>query len=376
MKSIRWDRKRECFVLGDGTLRNRLSAFPLETALDVSLSSLRRALAREAGVSVPPLRSLPAPEPPPPEAYERDVEYYLSMLEGLKSEIVFETREPEWDVLVFAVTGQSHLYTHFQVENPVIDDKNTVVKVTNRIFSRPNDLVKCLWYSSNPSDPDERPFWSYHMICDPTGRTVRSIWQAYRTLCFSLTTSPSDLMKSPKGVQLALRLGRPDTLIGSPESYWLEVKSMDYLLSSAAEKIKLAQDVARFANADGGLLVIGLDTSKLNGVDIISRVTPLPMPARQVARYRAIIDAHVYPFVRGLDVFSVPCDGGELVVVSVPRQSEDDKPFVVHGDLGSITGKKVKGQFISVVQRRGNGAEYLSGPAIHGLLRTQRMRLG
>jgi hypothetical protein len=80
------------------------------------------------------------------------------------------------------------------------------------------------------------------------------------------------------------------------------------------------------------------------------------MPARSVARYRGIIDTHVYPFVRTLDVFSVPCGNGELIVISIPSQSEDDKPFVVHGNLGSITDNKVRGQFVSVVQRRGDGA--------------------
>jgi hypothetical protein len=163
-------------------------------------------------------------------------------------------------------------------------------------------------------------------------------------------------------------------LIDTPESYWLEVKSRDYLLSSATGKIKLAQDVARFANVDGGLLVLGLRTSRLTGIDVISQVTPLPLPARPVGRYRSIIDRHVYPLVRGLDVFSVPYDKGELVVISIPPQSDSDKPFLVHGNLGSITDNKVKGEFISVVQRRGDGAEYLSGPAIHGLMANRRVR--
>jgi hypothetical protein len=211
------------------------------------------------------------------------------------------------------------------------------------------------------------------LICNPIGRTVESVWQAYRKLSFTLTTYPSDLAKSSEGVQLALRLGRPDVLIGAPESAWLEVKSYDYhRLSSEAEKIKLAQDVARFANADGGLLVLGLRTSKLNGVDIISRVTPLPLPSRSISQYRKVIDAHVYPLVRGLDISTVQLDRGELLTISIPPQSDDDKPFVVHGNLGGITDSKVKGQFVSVVYRRGDEAADLSGPAIHGLFASRR----
>jgi hypothetical protein len=49
---------------------------------------------------------------------------------------------------------------------------------------------------------------------------------------------------------LALRLGRPDALIGTPESSWLDAKSTDYFVSSATEKIKLAQDVAPLRERD------------------------------------------------------------------------------------------------------------------------------
>ncbi len=368
MKSIRWDRKRKCFVLGDGTSSGRSEAFAIESALDVSLSSLRRALARQEGASVPPLMSLPSPEP-----YKDYSEFRELVLEGPDAEIVFESNETESNMLFFHLSPQGHIRAHFVVENPRITDEEIVIEIAKRVFGKVCDLIQLLRYSTDPYDGAS---WSFEMICYPKGRTVGSVWRAYKNLCFTLTTLEEDLAKSSEGVQLALRLGRPDALIGAPESSWLDVKSNDYLLASAAERIKLAQDVARFANANGGLLVLGLRTSRSNGVDIILRATPLPMPARSVARYRTIIDTHVYPLVGGLDVFSVPCGKGELLIIIIPPQSEDDKPFVVHGNLGSITDNKVKGLFVSVVQRRGDGAEYLGGPAIHGLLATGRMRLG
>jgi hypothetical protein len=367
MKNIRWNRTDKCFVLSDGTSSNRSEAFAVESAFDVSLSSVRRALASQEGIPVPPLTLLPTPEP-----YEDYSEFSKLVLAGPDAEIVFESSEAESNMLFFHLSPQGHIRAHFVVENPRITDKSIVIEITKIVFGEICDLIQLVTRSTDRYDGSS---WSFEMICDPKGRTVGSVWRAYKSLCFTLTTLPEDLAKSSEGVQLALRLGRPDTLIGIPESSWLDAKSNDYLLSSAAEKIKLAQDVARFANASGGLLVLGLRTSQSNGVDIISRVTPLPMPARSVARYRSIIDTHVYPFVRGLDVFTVPCDKGELLIISIPPQLEDDKPFVVHGNLGSITDNKVKGQFVSIVQRRGDGAEYLSGPAIHGLLATRRFRL-
>jgi hypothetical protein len=357
MQTIRWDRKLKCFVLADGTHSTEgHGGLGVETAFDVSLSSLRRALAGQAGVPVPPLGSLPAPD-----AYSDWSEYSEAVLAGPNSEIYFESGETPFDAIFFCITEHGHLRTHFAVEHAVSTDRNTVVEITRRIFSRPYDVIQLLY---DQNDPEDGLVWSYQLACDPIGRTVGSIWQGYKTLCFMLTTSPEDLVKSAEGVQRALRLGRPDVLIGTSESSWLEAKSRDYLLSSATKKIELALDVARFANADGGLLVLGLRTSRVNGVDTISRVSPLPMPARQAARYRRIIDDHLYPFANGLDVFTVPYDQGELLVISIPAQSQDDKPFLVQGDLGSITDGKLKGRFVSIVQRRGADAEYLTRSSV------------
>jgi hypothetical protein len=322
-------------------------------------------LAKQAGVSIPPLASLPSPR-----SYGSYLELSESLSRGPQAEITID-KISDYSYLFFFLTEEAHLRTHFAVEYPAITDKDTVIEITERVFGGMCVLIEELGYVS-PQE-DDIPAWHYFMICDPLGQSVGSFWEAYKTLQFALTTAPEDLVKSSEGVQLALRLGRPDALIGTPESSWLDAKSTDYFVSSATEKIKLAQDVARFANATGGLLVLGLKTSKLNGVDTISRVTPLPLPARSVAQYRSVIDAHVYPFVRGLEVFSVPYAKGELLAISIPPQPDDYKPFLVHGNLGNITDNKVKGQFVSVVQRRGDGAEYISGPALHGLF-TSRPR--
>jgi hypothetical protein len=366
MKSIRWDRESDRFILSDGTSSIGRESFAVDSGLDVSLSSLRRALARQSGVSVPPLMSLPYPK-----LYENDKQFDESIISGPGGEIVFEGKEEESNMLFFLLTKQGHLRAHFAVENPRVLDKDLVVEVTKRMFGKLCILIERLRYLTDPWDGTS---WSFEMACDPRDRTVGSVWRAYKSLAFMLTTLPEDLANSGEGVQLALRLGRPHVLIGAPESSWLEVKSHDYLLSSATEKVKLALDVARFANADGGLLVLGLRTVRSNGIDIISQVTPLPMPARSVARYRSIIDTHVYPLVRGLEVFSAPYGQGELLTISIPPQRHDDKPFVVQGNLGSITDNKLKGLFVSIVQRRGEGAEYLSGPAVYGLIANRRMR--
>jgi hypothetical protein len=81
------------------------------------------------------------------------------------------------------------------------------------VFGKACVLIQQLNYQSGQED--DYPFWAYEMICDPAGQTVGSFWQSYKTLCFALTTFPRDLVKSSEGVQLALRLGRPEVLIGA-----------------------------------------------------------------------------------------------------------------------------------------------------------------
>jgi hypothetical protein len=361
MEQMRWDQERRCFVLSDGTISDD-DSFALESTLDLSLSSIRKALARQAGVSIPPLTSMPTPEP-----YRTWEEFAESVLEGPNAEIFIDPSEPNSDPVYFILTREGHLRAHFAVRYPMVTDKETVVHISERVFGDLCILIQRLSYAS--AEEDGFPNWIFDMIVNPAGVTLGSFWQAYKTLCFALTSFPRDLVKSSEGVQLALRLGHPDVLIGTPESSWLEVKSYDYRrLSSSVEKIKLAQDVARFANANGGLLVLGLRTSSSKGVDTITKVTALPLPARSYSDYRKAIDAHVYPFIRGLEIFSTSCPDGELLSISIPSQSDDDKPFLVHGNLGEITDRRVRGQFVSIVQRRGDGAEFLSGPAIYGLI--------
>ena len=94
MKSIRWDHRRRCFVLSDGTPAEPLNEFAVDTVLDVSLSSLRRALARQAGISIPPLMSLPS------VAYMSDSELKDSISHGT-SEVVFHSNDDESNVVFF-----------------------------------------------------------------------------------------------------------------------------------------------------------------------------------------------------------------------------------------------------------------------------------
>ena len=168
-------------------------------------------------------------------------------------------------------------------------------------------------------------------------------------------------------------------LIGLPESEWFEAKRQAHNLRGPGDagmraKIELAQDVARFANGDvSAILVVGLRTAKEDGRDVVRVVTPEKMAALSVEQHQDVIDGHVVPAVEGLTVESVDMgDGKGLLMIGVPAQPTEHKPFLVHG---AVVGDRVEGSFISIVRRRGEGSIVTEASQIHAQLTTGRALL-
>lgn len=170
-----------------------------------------------------------------------------------------------------------------------------------------------------------------------------------------------------------LRGGHAEALVGQAEGPWLEAKRQHYDLASTAGKISLAQAVARFANAEqGGLVVVGLETKKVAGQDVIRRVTPLPHDPWIVRKYQQIIEHRLYPPVDGLQLEAVVGKYGDLIFLDVPPQPEDLKPFLIHG---AIIDGKTEGAFISIVRRQGDTSIPTTAPMIHAALAAGRALL-
>lgn len=174
-----------------------------------------------------------------------------------------------------------------------------------------------------------------------------------------------------------LRAGQPHLLIGLPESDWFEVKSQPYGLKAPdskvaeAAKIELAQDVARFANSPcAALLVVGLATNKQDGTERVSRVSPTKLVVLDVQQYRDVLDHRIYPPIEGLEIFQVDLGNGRgLLVVHVPAQPEEYRPFLVHG---TVAAGQIEGAFISIVRRRGEGSIPTTAAQIHSTLAAGR----
>ncbi|OAV62885.1 AlbA family DNA-binding domain-containing protein [Enteractinococcus helveticum] len=167
-----------------------------------------------------------------------------------------------------------------------------------------------------------------------------------------------------------IRAGHAEAVLGQPESDWLEVKREHYALESSYGKVRLAQTVAQFANSEGpGVIVIGIETKKRNGVDILEKLTPMCINHKTTQKYTDILKDRLYPRIKGLSMEQVYVKGGELVLIEVPPQPEELKPFLVHG---SVIDGKVRDNYFSIVERSRDGG-YFNHPAnVHSMLSVGR----
>lgn len=182
----------------------------------------------------------------------------------------------------------------------------------------------------------------------------------------AIATTVSELASGmdPEALVNVLEAGYPSGLIGAQEGEWLEAKSQPWNLDTDFGKIELAQDVARLANAAGGVIVVGATTRKVDGEETVTQVGGIRPDLFSPYRARMTIDARVYPPVDGLTVRRVAIKNSSRAVgyVRVPSQDSAVQPFLVHG---SIVGRKVEGAFVSIVKRRGDQSLSVRAEELH-----------
>ena len=132
-----------------------------------------------------------------------------------------------------------------------------------------------------------------------------------------------------------VRGGHARVLIGQYEGHWLDVKSQHYDLATNHGEISLAQSVTRFCNSEaGGLVVVGMITKKIPGGEEIRSINPLPRDNRMPRRYQQTLEKRVFPPPDNLSVESIFIGIDKmLMLIDVPPQPEELKPFLVHGAI-------------------------------------------
>ncbi|MER5392434.1 ATP-binding protein [Saccharopolyspora sp. NPDC002686] len=264
--------------------------------------------------------------------------------------------------LEFEAAGQISL--EMAIRNAIPFPRETFESICSATFSNIGGIV-------NHAFPEPlmgaEGLWIASITLLDHSLTVRQARDKAKELTTEVSISQGDNGLPTRSFVLhALRSGDLDRIIGQEENSWLEFKS--YVdLSHEASKVELAQDVARFANAEsGGILAIGFRTEKVNRKDVVAKVTPIKFDSGIQERVQGIIDQRVYPPMRGLEIFKTP-QKGDLCVLSivVPPQLEHEKPFLVHG---AIVAGKTEGVFFSVVRRRGEGSIPVTAREVHSML--------
>ncbi|GAQ52273.1 helix-turn-helix domain-containing protein [Streptomyces acidiscabies] len=287
------------------------------------------------------------------EKHERDSLYLAT----------FSDSEYRWSCLVFEVPKESPVKVSVEIECMAGRPPEATEELAKEIVLRNFATEVSTDYSQDYSYGN---FWGLECEFSNLEMTFQALFDCFDALARLVDVDTPRRVVDLQTALRALQGGVPELLIGLRESEWLEVKSQPYDLSVHSERIELAKDVAQFANApDGGLLVIGARTKDKGTGDVIQRITPMAIQPKIAERYRKAIDQRIYPPISGLKVENAQAARGSILFLYVPPQAPAAKPFIVEGAVASDGHYE---NFFMIPQRRGSDVHPISGRSIHGLL--------
>jgi hypothetical protein len=160
-----------------------------------------------------------------------------------------------------------------------------------------------------------------------------------------------------------------DKLIGLDEDLWFEAKGKTpYDFATPPGRYELAKDVSAFANADGGILIVGLATAPVAEMRT-ERVTAHDLCTQaefDVAQYQGLIKEYVYPGIKGLNVYWTPVNqeaAQGLGIIEIPAQSANQKYFLIAKVVE--TGAQVKQIVFGLAKRINSANDPLTVAELH-----------
>lgn len=161
--------------------------------------------------------------------------------------------------------------------------------------------------------------------------------------------------------------GHARALVGSQECEWLDAKGAPYG-EDARGQYELAKDVAAFANAGGGLILMPATTRTVDGVEAIEAVKEIDAKMVNRQSWEDRVADRVYPPPAGVRVCFIGSDRGQVLII-VPAQAEQRKPFLVRG---AVEGERHVRHAITLPWRDGDRTRFDDIAVVHGALRAQR----
>ena len=176
----------------------------------------------------------------------------------------------------------------------------------------------------------------------------------------------------PDEIEAILTAGNFNALIGEVENERLECKAAPYQLEHDHQKLELAKDVSGLANAEGGVILIGVRTerSPTHFGDEISEVRVFPRTLVDPNRYHDILQTWVYPTLRDIQIRWFPSahnQEGGLVAIFISSQSMARRPILVTKTVDD-TGRRVEAIF-GYFERRQADVAPMSVHELQSLLR-------
>lgn len=197
------------------------------------------------------------------------------------------------------------------------------------------------------------------------GRTVQDGYELGSRVVSLIDASHCGTGLTPVTVVDLFTSGKVSVLLGLAENEWLEFKRDPYPRTENG-KLELAKDVAALANAQGGVLVLGIATNRSGDADVACKIVSYPAGSVNPQSYRATLRKRVYPHLERVEILRLAdIGGGELTCIVVPPQPNELKPFLVHG---KSAGDGVNDNYISVVTRRGDETVATTPAAVHALM--------
>lgn len=136
-------------------------------------------------------------------------------------------------------------------------------------------------------------------------------------------------MNNAQDVLDRLAAGDFGALIGIAECVWIDAKDRPYVLESTKQKLELAKDVSAMANAVGGIIVLGFDTTRdlATAGERISEVKQFPVGMVNTDQYRKIVHEYVHPPLDILVRVFEAADGKGVAAIVV--EGPTSKPYIV-----------------------------------------------
>lgn len=170
----------------------------------------------------------------------------------------------------------------------------------------------------------------------------------------------------------ALAAGRPDGLTGVAETSWLDFKAAPYKLDTDKAKFELCKDVAAFANAQGGLLVLGVKAKKQpdRAQEIAAALHPFPQEEVDVGRYYDTINEYLRPRVSVTHHWyrdPARSTAAELhyLVIEIEPVAERDRWVIVRRTLND---REKFADGLAVPQRHGDRTVFLPAEDVYQLI--------